>query len=190
MAEKLSVKIYNSIKADIDSGAIDSRTFLSESQLAGSFGVSKAPVRDALHLLCSQGYLVSYPRKGYMVNVFSVEEVNQVQVIRRQLEKLCAQLVIQGATDEEILSLREFTKDDLGAVDPAKTNNSLFHMRLAEITGNKYLPEVLKGLLSKASQAQIRSQSDLDKHNRIIDALLARDVKKAEDCLEDDIAFL
>ncbi len=75
MAEKLSSKIYNSIKADIDSGVIDGRSFLSEAQLAKQFGVSKAPVRDALHLLCSQGYLISYPRKGYMLNLYSSESI-------------------------------------------------------------------------------------------------------------------
>lgn len=190
MAEKLSEKVYDSIKRDIDKGKIDGRTFLSESQLAKDFGVSKAPVRDALHLLCSQGYLISYPRKGYMVNVFSADEVNQVQVIRRQIEKLCAKLVIENATDEEILSLREYTKSQSGAIDPTKTNNSLFHMRLAEITKNQYLPAVLSDLLYKASQAQIRGQSNLEKHNLIIDALLERDLAKAEKCLEDDIAFL
>lgn len=192
MAEKLSVKIYNSIKQDIEQGVLDGRDFLSESQLARDFGVSKAPVRDALHLLCGQGYLISYPRRGYMVNLFSAEEINQAQVIRRQIEKLCAKLIIETATDEQILSLREFTHDDFGNLEPSKTNNSLFHMRMAEISGNKYMPETLQGLVSKASQAGIRAKtrSDLTKHNRIIDALLARDIEEAEAAIEDDIMFL
>ena len=119
MAEKLSEKIYRSIKADIDSGVIDGRSFLSEAQLAKQFGVSKAPVRDALHLLCSQGYLISYPRKGYMLNMYSADELNQIQVIRRQVEKLCVKLVIEHASDEEILSLKAFTKEQIGGSDPA-----------------------------------------------------------------------
>ncbi len=190
MAEKLSVKIYNSIKNDIERGVLDGRTFLSESQLAKDFGVSKAPVRDALHLLCSQGYLISYPRRGYMVNLFTIAEINQIQVIRRQLEKLSAKLAIENASEEEILSLRQFTQSDLGEMDPMKTNNSLFHMRLAEISGNKYLPNVLRDLLSKVCQARIMTPSDLEKHNHIIDALLARDLPAAEQALEQDIVFL
>ncbi len=190
MAEKLSEKIYRSIKADIDSGIIDSRSFLSEAQLAKQFGVSKAPVRDALHLLCSQGYLIGYPRKGYMINMYSVEEINQVQVIRRQMEKLCVQLTIQNASDEEILSLKEFTSLQLGGSDPSRTNNTMFHQRLAEITGNKYLPGILQDLLYKASMAAIKSSSDLEKHQHIVDALLERDLEKAEQYLEEDIMLL
>lgn len=190
MAEKLSEKIYRSIKADIDSGVIDGRSFLSEAQLAKQFGVSKAPVRDALHLLCSQGYLISYPRKGYMLNMYSADELNQIQVIRRQVEKLCVKLVIEHASDEEILSLKAFTKEQIGGSDPAKTNNTMFHLHLAEITGNKYLPGILQDLLYKASLAALKRSSDLEKHQHIIDALLERDLEKAEKYLEEDIALL
>lgn len=190
MAEKLSEKIYRSIKADIDSGVIDGRSFLSEAQLAKQFGVSKAPVRDALHLLCSQGYLISYPRKGYMLNLYSAAEINQIQVIRRQVEKLCVKLAIENATDEEIRSLGEFTESQMGGDDPAKTNNTLFHLRLAQITGNQYLPGVLQDMLYKASMAAIKSQSNLEKHQHIVDALLARDLEAAEKCIEEDISML
>ena len=85
MAEKLSEKIYNSIKKDIEDGRLDTREFFSEAQFAEKYNVSKAPVRDALHLLCSEGYMVSYHRKGYMVNSFSVDEINQIQTIRRAI---------------------------------------------------------------------------------------------------------
>lgn len=190
MAERLSQKIYKQIKHDIDAGKIGAREFLSESQLAKEFGVSKAPVRDALHLLCNQGYLISFPRKGYMVNVFSAEEINQVQVIRRQIEKLCARLVIENSTDDEILTLKEFTKTQMKTDDPALTNNTMFHMRLAELSGNKFLPEILRNMLYKVSQAQIKGESDLEKHEHIIEALLERNLEKVEVCLEEDISFL
>ena len=190
MAEKLSEKIYRKVKSEIDNGIIDGRSFLSESQLAKEYGTSKAPVRDALHLLCSQGYLISFPRKGYMINMFSIEEINQIQVIRRQLEKLCVKLVIENATDEEIQSLREFTGTQMGENDPMMTNNSRFHIRLAELTGNEFLPEILKNLVNKVSQTVIKRPSDLERHNRIIDALAERNLEKAERCLEEDIQLL
>jgi len=173
-----------------NSGVIDGRSFLSEAQLAKQFGVSKAPVRDALHLLCSQGYLISYPRKGYMLNLYSSDEINQIQVIRRQVEKLCVKLAIENASNEEILSLKEFTEQQMGSSDPSKTNNTMFHLRLAEITGNQYLPGILQDMLYKASMAAIKSSSDLEKHQHIVNALLERDLEKAEQYLEEDILML
>lgn len=190
MKDKLSEKIYSSIKLDIENGLIDSRTFLTESQTAKKFSVSKAPVRDAFHLLCSQGYLISYPRKGYMVNLFSNDEINQIQVVRKHLEKLSIRLVIENANDEEIKLLYEYTKIQLNNNDPSKTNNSLFHLKLAKLSKNEYLPIVLNELLIKASQSQIKEKSNFQKHNNIIDALLERNYEKAILCLDEDIIFL
>lgn len=187
MQPKLSTKIYESIKIDIVEGTLTPRSFLSESEVAKKFNVSKAPVRDALHLLCEQGYLISYPRKGYMVNVYTTDDLNQIQEIRAHLEKLCIMLAIQNASDSEIESLREFTLEDANQSDPIKTNNTLFHMRLAEISKNKFLPDVLKDLLNKVSQIRINAESDLEKHNAIIDALLERNTEKALECLSVDI---
>lgn len=190
MTLKLSETIYESIKNDIVTGKLDSRTFLSESETARNFGVSKAPVRDAFHLLCNQGYLISYPRRGYMVNIYTVEDLNKIQEIRIHMEKLSVKLAIERATDEEILSLKEFTKNQHKELDPAKTNNTLFHMRLAKITKNEYLPSVLSDLLNKVSQISINAESNLEKHNNIINALMERNVEKAIDCLEKDIYMM
>lgn len=187
MEEKLSVKIYNQLRDDIDSGRIDDRDFLNEKQLAERFGTSKGPVKEAVHLLCGQGYLVSYPRKGYLINRFSPEEVNQMQVVRRHIEKLCVQLAIENATDEQIQSLNAYTEKESGSSDPTKTNNTLFHLRLAEITGNEYLVETLMPLLYKGSRFKLGDKSDLSRHEQIVNALLERDLEKALLRIDEDI---
>ena len=188
MAEKLSVQIYNSVKKDIEDGKIDQRTFISEAQIAEKYGVSKAPVRDALHLLSRQGYLVSYHRKGYMVNSFTVEEINQIQAIRKQLEKLSVVLIIDQASDEDIESLRRYTSAD--SADKEERPNQEFHMAMARLSGNQYLPGALDDFLSKITLARKKTSLDAAKHNELIDALLARDKEKALQCLDEDISFL
>lgn len=100
------------------------------------------------------------------------------------------ELAIENATDEEILSLKEFTALQMGGNDPSRTNNTMFHQRLAEITGNQYLPGILQDLLYKASMAAIKSSSDLEKHQHIVDALLERNLEKAQQYLEEDIMLL
>ena len=64
MKEKKSTAIYENIKQDIIEGKFDSRSFLNAGELSEKYDVSKAPVRDALQLLCDSGFLISYPRKG------------------------------------------------------------------------------------------------------------------------------
>ena len=189
MAEKLSTKVYNGIRSDIISGAIGSKTFLNEGEVGEKYGVSRAPVRDALHLLCEQGYLLSFPRKGYMVNTYTNEEINKMQEIRMHLEKLSIRLAIEHATEEERESLREFTRQQSNSLSPEQSNNFRFHMRLAEIGKNEFLPLQIKDLVNKSSLASITKDSDLASHDAIVDALLERDIEKACKCLEEDIHF-
>ncbi len=189
MAEKLSTKVYEGIRKDIISGAIGPKTFLNEGEVGAKFGVSRAPVRDALHLLCEQGYLISFPRKGYMVNTYTHEELNKMQEIRVQLEKLSIRLAIKNATDEEIESLRMFTKEQYHGLEPEQSNNFRFHMRLAELGKNEFLAMQLKDLVNKSSMADISNESDLKKHEAIIDALAERDEEKACRKLVEDINF-
>lgn len=187
MEEKLSTKIYMSIRNDIITGAIDARTFLTESELAAKFGVSKAPVRDALHLLCNQEYLVSYPRRGYMVALQSAEEARHMQEVRTHLEKMSIALAIQQATDAEILTLKSIPSEDSSSTDPDQSSNTRFHVRLAEISHNSYLPIIMGDLLRKIARVWVNRDIDLSNHNLIIDAMLERDTEKATALLLQDL---
>lgn len=187
MGEQLSNKIYHQIRNDIVSRTIDEGTILTENELAQKYSVSKAPVRDALHLLCGQGYLVSYPRKGYLIKVYSRSELKKIQQVRTHIEKLSVMLAVEHASDEEILSLRQFMKKQAPEIDPNKTNNTLFHMRLAEISGNPYVPAVLRDLIYKVCTVWIDEEFNIDSHAAIVDALLERDTAKALEALEADL---
>lgn len=187
MVEKKSTAIYEDIKKDIISGKIDSRSFLNVGEISDQYHVSKAPVRDALQLLCDRGFLISFPRKGFMVNLFSNEEVNKIQAIRRHMEKYSVQLAVENATDEEINSLREFTREESRSLEPGESNNVRFHLRLAEIGHNEFLPQTVRDLVEKVSLANIKAASDFDLHDKIIDALLARDLELAVARMEEDV---
>ncbi len=187
MEEQLSTKIYQQLRTDILSRVIDECTILTENEIAKKFNVSKAPVRDALHLLCAQGYLISFPRKGYLVRSYSKSEIRKIQQVRSHIEKLSVMLAVENATDEEILSLREFLKPQEPVQDPEKTNNNLFHMRLAEIGHNEYVPQVLRELIHKICIVWIDEVYEIDSHEAIVSALLKRDMNKALAALEDDL---
>ena len=187
MEEQLSNKIYRQLRTEILSRVIDERTILTENEISQKFSVSKAPVRDALHLLCAQGYLISFPRKGYLIRTYSSAEIRKIQQVRTHIERLSVMLAVQNASDEQINSLREYLKPQEQEVDPEKTYNYLFHLRLAEISGNEYLPEVLRELIHKICIAWIDSRYDIESHRAIIDALLERDEQKALAALEYDL---
>lgn len=190
MKEKLSETIFKKLRDDIIKGKYSARDFISESEIAEAYGVSKSPVKDALHLLADQGYLVSYPRRGYMVNTFTSEEINQIQQVRRSLEALCVKLAIQNATDEEIEALRATTLGEGMSAEPEKTVNYRFHMGLARISGNPVLVQTLEKLVNITSMSQLQREPDTNNFLHIIDALLKRDEEEARHWLLHDIVYI
>lgn len=190
MTEKLSETIFKQLRSDIVSGKYSARDFISESEIAEAYSVSKSPVKDALHLLADQGYLVSYPRKGYMVNTFTSEEINHIQQVRRSLETLCVELAVQNATDEDIESLRETILEEGISSEPEKTVNYRFHMGLARISGNPVLVQTLEKLVNIISMDQLNRRADTDNFVHIIDALLKRDTAEAKRWLIHDIIYI
>jgi len=192
LADTLAENICQTIRDDIVEGRMGPQTFLIERELAERFKVSKAPVRDALHRLCQEGYLVSYARKGYMVSIITEEECNQIQAVRAHLEQMSIKLAVKFASDAEINSLEDTISTSGKEKNPFKTNNTRFHLRLAEISGNRYLYSLLYSMLAASSRAvilRISPESDSTNHWRIIEALKRRDEAAAIAALKDDVVY-
>ena len=190
MEEKLSTKISNEIRMDIIHGKYQPRELLSESDMAKKYHVSKAPVKEAMHTLCDQGYLISYPRRGYMINFYTNEEINAMQEIRRCLESVCVRLAIRNASDDKIQALHNYKDNGIKALDPRETVNTQFHLGLAEISGNPFMPEVLLPFLNRIGMSRINFEPDTEHFDKIIDAMLRRNEEGAVQYLCEDIADL
>lgn len=188
MAETKAKKIYEQLEEDLIFGGVDARTFINAAEIAEKYGVSKAPVRDALQILCSKDLLISYPGRGYMVNFFTDDEVNEIQVFRRYLEKFSVQLAVEHASDEEIRSLRAY-------LDGPRRSNTRFHIALAAMGGNRQLERTVRELVFKVAWSNNPKliglmEEDYDIHQKIIDALLARDLETAQKEIEKDIVLI
>lgn len=182
--QRLSDKVYEEIKSEIISGGLKGNTFVVESDVAARYGVSKAPVKTALQQLAQEGYLLCFPRRGYMVTTVSAEEYAHVREIRSHLEQLSVRLAVERASDSEIDSLEDVIR---GGVSAYKSNNTRFHIRLAEITHNPYLVEVMQKLLVITARFAIAYQTDNRYHEQIIDALRRRDTDAALASLAQDL---
>lgn len=190
MGTKISEKVYKSILKEIIDGVYTPRDFISEAQIAKKYNVSKAPVKEALHILASEGFLVSYPKRGYMINIYTVEDMNKIQAVRRALAPLVIKEVIQNATDEEIKKLQFYRTHESMQYDPGETVNTRFHIGLARLSGNEFLVDALYPLVVKASFYNIKRCADTNNFDNVVEALISRDEEKALEALLDDVRFL
>lgn len=195
MAQTMARTIYEDYREAVISGALQPGNMLGEQQVADRYGASKMPVREALHQLCQEGYLVSYPRRGYVVSNITEEDFREIQQVRLPLELLAAELAICQASEEELRGLYEIISQGTGpehTLGQVHASNSSFHLELARLSGNKRLYASLEHLIGQVRRAGYRfySQAALEErhyHRDIADALLARDVERAKALLRRDL---
>src|SRR5512133_3637101 len=83
---RLKQQLYQSLKADILNGVVDMGERLNESHLSARYGVSRAPLRQALTMLQRDGLVEVLPRVGYLTSQLTLQDVNEIFDLRLLLE--------------------------------------------------------------------------------------------------------
>jgi DNA-binding GntR family transcriptional regulator len=143
----LRQSVYEALVELIVAGALRPGQHLVESELARQLGVSRQPVREALHRLEAERWIDLRPSQGAFVHVPTDREVDQLLDVRELLEGATARLAARAATPEAVATLRATWEDGLKAVesgDLAATvaANNEFHAAVADIAGNVVLAEL------------------------------------------------
>ncbi|MCL4489390.1 MAG: GntR family transcriptional regulator [Chloroflexi bacterium] len=182
--ELLSERAYRELHEQILRGAISH--WSSEYDLAERLGMSKTPVREALHRLASDGIVVTSPRHGWEVRVPKLREIRDMFGVRNVLEGLAVTEAVAHANLEDLeklaeLSDRSFVYGDLQSYRRFGWDNYLFHTSVAKASHNSTLETHLRLLLS---HIQLGLESDYigadpvrmeNEHRELVEHLRNRD---------------
>jgi DNA-binding GntR family transcriptional regulator len=165
---------------------------LVESDLAETYGVSRASVRAALIALTADGLVERIPNRGARVRVVSVAEAVAITECRMVLEGLCAAKAAERATDAEIevlTGLGDQLRQAVADGDPMKYSalNRDLHRLVREYAQQPVAAELLDRLNGQIVRHQFRlalragrPHVSLPEHLAIIDAIARRDPAAAE----------
>ncbi|MBD3304998.1 FCD domain-containing protein [candidate division KSB3 bacterium] len=191
--QNLDQKVYNTLKALIIERKIEPGTKILQDKLAHELGVSRTPVVNALKMLEREKLIVSKPRRGFYVRLFSREEMVHIFELREVLEGLAARRTAMDISDTQIRTLQHFFKQ-LTVSDKAEDVNRYaeedrkFHNFLIEIGGKEFLSSILQTYNIITFSYQLDRQAGLvrppketiQEHLAIIEAICRRDPIQAE----------
>jgi DNA-binding GntR family transcriptional regulator len=143
----LRQSVYEALVELVVEGRLRPGQHLVETELARQLGVSRQPVREALHRLEAEGWVDLRPNQGAFVHVPTDEEVDQLLDVRELLEVETARLAAVAATDGHLARLRVICHEGEAAVEAGDTGrfvavNTEFHAELARMAGNAVLAEL------------------------------------------------
>ena len=168
-----------------------------ERELCEMFGISRTPFREALKVLESERLVELIPNRGAIVSQPTSELAEQEFELLVVLEAAAARWASERATDSEIDSLAEisnkmilhFENHDVARYFRV---DQQFHQAIVNASKNENLIHVHKNLLMHLRRSRYHSllgqgerlrQSFVEDHREIIEAIRARDGKRAEQAI-------
>lgn len=140
--------VFTTLKKAILKGELQPGDRLMELQLAEKMGVSRTPIREAIHKLSKEGLVTMIPRKGAEVAGISAKTLQDVLRVRATLEKMAFSLAYEKITDKEIRELEKYHREFEQAVhgnDILKMTDAdeNFHFVIYNAADNNKLREIL-----------------------------------------------
>jgi len=169
---------------------------LVEGELASQLGISKTPVRDALMRLEKEGLVTRIPYKGTYVSDINNQDMANIFTIRIVLEGLAIHLATELLTEDDFQQMQKLITDHAEALKKGDVRgvsriNTEFHNIIVNCCSNPRLQQMLHNLddhlkryrLLSISQGT-RTDKSVPEHQAILDALRARDPKRAEAAMQ------
>lgn len=190
VADRLREKIF---ARELEPGA-----WIDELKLAGEWGISRTPLREALKVLAVEGLVTMKVRRGAYVTEMSRDDVGQVYRMLALLESDAAGEVAAAASDEQIAELRALhqrLEKQTRQRDAFFATNEAFHLKVLEIAGNRWRSQIVTDLrkvmkLNRHHSLLKRGRitESLDEHRALMDALQARDARRATRLMREHFA--
>lgn len=177
-----SRRIAHALRERIITGEIAMGDKLGERDVAERLGVSRVPVREALLLLESEGFVSSSHRRAAIVHTFTLDDARELFDMRMQLEPFAASLAARraaaGADTTHLVAALEVAHTAHDDDAPASTRNSDLHDEIFALAGHRLLLR-MSGLLTGRTRWLFRltperdTPSRWDEHDEIVEAIVA-----------------
>jgi len=166
--------VFNTLRQRILTGELKPGERLMEIHLANRLGVSRTPIREAIHKLSLDGLVTMVPRRGAEVSRISKKDLQDVLEVRRTLDTLAVRLACARMSDEDKKNLREanaeFVKSTLtkDATTIAQSDVK-FHDIILMSSGNRRLVQMVNNLAEQVYRYRLEYVKDSRNHMRLIE---------------------
>lgn len=175
------------IRQRIIDGRLTPGTRIVERELAAELQISRVPVREALRMLESEGFVQVVPRRGVVVKRMTRRDVEELFDVRQSLEVLATRRATERAGAEDLARLRGALNRvsraiDVGDAEAIGRGNEEFHDAIIELADNTLLAsmlEPLQGRLHWLFRQNQNAEKLLREHRALYDAIASGDPERA-----------
>jgi len=196
---QLTGRVHAALKDAIVSGRVPPNARLVQERIASEMGVSRTPVREALHLLEREGLVQLIPRRGAIVHSLTFADVRDLYEMRLALEPFATERGCERASDAQRAKVERLAAAT-GRVRDARAAfavNRDFHHALCAPAGNAMLMRALAAMWTQHGAPRLFAYQAMpggalagmgDEHLAIAHAYSRGDARIARALVNDHIA--
>ncbi|MGB0630231.1 MAG: GntR family transcriptional regulator [Alphaproteobacteria bacterium] len=169
-------------------------TKLTEKDLCDVFGVSRTIIRKVLLRLSLDKVVEHRPNRGAVIATPDPDEVREIFEARRLLEDGIVSEAARKCSPGDAEELADIASREHACIHAGETSGAIrlsgdFHLKLADIAGNRPLRELLRQLVAQTSLAIARyvpagsGMCEDDDHDRLIAAIARGDTRQSRDIM-------
>ncbi|OQY50371.1 MAG: hypothetical protein B6230_06440 [Desulfobacteraceae bacterium 4572_89] len=200
--KSLGQDVFEYLKRAIIDQTIEPGSRLVESKIAEMLGISRTPLREALHKLEREDWIEKIPSGGFQVVTLTKEDIEQTFGIRSVLEAYAARLAAENHHDSDLIPLEKKMKEYQTGLEKSGTKesdklhkiNTDFHDLLYALSQSPKLIKMINQLRAQISRFRqiILKQDEYahksnDDHVKMLEAMKNRDGEAVERLVRDHI---
>lgn len=162
--------------------------------LAKRLGVSIVPIREALRLLESEGFIVNVAHVGATIAPISRQSIAEIFTILEGLESVSTRVAAQLAQSEQFIELEDLIArmDEAlasGRAEDWSQGNARFHLAIGRMAAMPMLQQMLQRALAEWARVSRhlfrdvvlhRAQAAQREHRELLERMRARDLEGVE----------
>ncbi len=192
LSASLEEKVFSTLEEEILAGELKKGESLTEIALSKRLGVSRTPIRGALHRLKEDGLVEITPNRGAFVLGIDKDDLVDIYKVRNRLEGLASASAAKSISKEALTKLRESVElsefyINRGDTEKVKELDTAFHLLIYKESGNRQLEGILTELHRKIKtyrklslSVSGRVEKSIKEHREILEAIEKGDASLAD----------
>jgi DNA-binding GntR family transcriptional regulator len=150
--DSLSRQIYAILREDIIRGRYKQGSRLAEQRLAEEMQVSRVPLREAVPLLETDGFVRTFPRRGAVVATWDEKAVDDLFDLRLCIEvgasRFAARRIAEGGSIEPLDAALAYSQDIVHGGDPYEIalSSTRYHEAIVDTAGNELMSSLMRSI--------------------------------------------
>ena len=190
----LQLKSYDYINDLILTHKLQEDEIYSETKIAKELGISRTPLRDAIHHLVEEGYIDIIPSKGFKLHKMTKQDVLDTFQIRSAIEGYCTFYITENYKTEEcqqlfsyleyLLFKQEQILNSSKSIEEFTPFDNKFHIEIVHHLKNQSFNKLfdmqlyrIKALATSSLSHVGRMEDTLKEHKNIFNAMTSGDVE-------------